>query len=111
MACLLAGVKSYSEQDPKWASHPLVMSIWQAVNEERRAKRQGRQSAPQNPQMGAQTTGQVPQAGGGGQLVPTNAAPGKCFKCGGPGHRATMCPIKGPRGRMQMVGHSQLWVS
>ena len=26
-------------------------------------------------------------------------------------HWAAMCPVKGPRGRMQMVGHSQLWVS
>ena len=44
-------------------------------------------------------------------MVPANTPPGNCFKRGGPGHWASMCPVKGPRGRMQMVRHSQLWVS
>ena len=38
-------------------------------------------------------------------MVPANAPPGNCFNCGGPGHWASMCPVKGPRARMQMVGH------
>ena len=42
MACLLAGVKRYSEHDPKRATHPLASLIWQVVNEEHRAKRQGK---------------------------------------------------------------------
>ena len=49
MSSLLAGVKSYSEQDTEWAFHPLATLIWQVVNEEHRAKRQGRQSALRTP--------------------------------------------------------------
>ena len=42
MACLQAGVKSCSEQDPAWASSPLASLIWQGVNDEHKAESQGR---------------------------------------------------------------------
>ena len=60
--------------------------------------------------MGQQQQGQLVPVGGGAQLTRGNVPPGNCFKCGQLGHWASR-NMKGPKGRMQMVGHSQLWVS
>ena len=44
----------------------------------------------------------LPQAG--------HAPPGNYFKCGETGHWASSCAVRGPKGQMQNVGQSQLWV-
>ena len=45
--------------------------------------------------------------GGGGTAGYTNHPLGNFFKCGLTGHWASSCLVKGPRGQMQMMGHSQ----
>ena len=52
MGTLLTSLKAYSNADANWTTHPLSQAIWQVVNEEIRAKRQGRQSTPTGNPMG-----------------------------------------------------------
>ena len=39
---LSTSLKAYSDADANWMAHPLSQAIWQVVNEEVRATRQGR---------------------------------------------------------------------
>ena len=113
MTILLAGLKSYSNKAPSWATEELAQPIWTVVNEELRARRQGRlsgqQPSPQG-QMVGQPAGQTQY--GCGQPRMANRPPGNCFQCGQRGHRAATCPVAGRKGgRVQFVGQQQLWVS
>ena len=68
MGILVASLKEFSDKDPEWASHPMAQSMWQVINEEIRAQRQGRNSAPQASATGPQQHGQLVIGGGGGQV-------------------------------------------
>ena len=57
MGTLLMSLKAYSDADTNWTAHPLAQAIWQVVNEEIRATRQGRQSTPTRNPMGQQQKG------------------------------------------------------
>ena len=89
MGTLVTSLKAYSDADTNWTAHPLSQAIWQVVNEEIRAKRQGRQSTPTGNPMGQQQQGQLVPAGGGVQFPRGNVLPRNCFKCGQPGHWAS----------------------
>ena len=114
MGSLLTGVKSYKEKNEQWFTEELAILIWNTVNEELRAKRQGMKSTnPQNQPQGMQM---VPHQQGGamaGGGTTLHTPPGNCFKCGGPGHWATNCPLATQRrgGRVQMMGQQQVLVS
>ena len=114
MGSLLTGLKSYKEKNEQWFTEELAILIWNTVNEELRAKRQGMKSTnPQNQPQGMQM---VPHQQGGamaGGGTTLHTPPGNCFKCGGPGHWATNCPLATQRrgGRVQMMGQQQVLVS
>ena len=61
--------------------------------------------------MGQQLQGPLILAGGGVRPARGNVPPRNCFRCGQPCHWASQCTMKGPKGRMQMVGHNSLRVS
>ena len=81
MGTLLTSLKAYNGADTNWTTHPLSQAMWQVVNKEIRAKRQGRQSTPTGNPMGQQQQGQLVPAGGGTQPAGGNVPPGNCYKC------------------------------
>ena len=109
MTSLAACLKELSLEDPTgaWANQPLLSTVWRVLNEEVRAKRQGRPSAlaPAN------------QPGAPRQMAPLQhqvMATGSCtvcFNCGGRGHIARLCPWKAPGGQVQQMGPHTLWVN
>ena len=83
-----------------WAKQALPATVWRVLDEELRAKRQGRPSAP------AVTTHpglQGPMATMQPQLAATGSGT-VCFNCGGRGHIARMCPWKAQGGQIQQMG-------
>ena len=82
MTACLATLKGFNDTSPDWASHPLPTLMWQVVNEELRARRQGRQLAPPPYGPGVQGVGQMTPNGGGGMAGHAHHPPGNCFKCG-----------------------------
>ena len=112
MGSVLTGLKSYKEKNEQWFTEELAILNWNTVNEELRAKRQGMKSTnPQNQPQGMQMVPHQPGGAMGGTTLHT--PPGNCFKCGGPGHWATNCPLATQRrgGRVQMMGQQQVLVS
>ena len=67
MGSLLTGLKSYKEKNEQWFTEELAILIWNTVNEELRAKRQGMKSTnPQNQPQGMQMVPHQPGGAMGG---------------------------------------------
>ena len=78
---LLVGLNSFGDALPDSAEHPLAKFIRQMVNEETRAKRQGRESAVPGLHI---ILGSPQGVLGHGQMMMGNHNPlGNCFKYGG----------------------------
>ena len=109
MTSLGAALKEIAMEDPSgaWAKQPLPATVWRVLNEELRAKRQGRPSAPTMPanQAAPAQCFTVPPA------APATRSGTVCFHCGQQGHIARVCPWKQAGGQMQQVGQHTLWVN
>ena len=109
MTSLGAALKEIALEDPSgaWTKQPLPATVWRVLNEELRAKRQGRPSAPAvpaNPVAPAMCI-TAPHA------ASTTGSGTVCFHCGQRGHIARVCPYKQAGGQMQQVGQHTLWVN
>ena len=109
MTSLAAVLKELALEDTTgaWAKQALPAAVWRVLNEELRAKRQGRPSAPaitNHPGPQGQVAAMQPHMGATGSGT-------VCFNCGGRGHIARMCPWKAPGGQVQQMGAQTLWVS
>ena len=114
MTTLAAALKETAMDDPtrQWSGGKLETATWRVINEELRAKRQGRQSAP-TVQMAHQQQ-PLPVATPYQGFVQQQAGHGSgtvCFSCGGRGHLARHCPMRAQAGQVQQVGGQTLWVS
>ena len=113
ISCTWMALKAQWENNGGWEKRRLALPTWNVINEEVRAKRQGRHSVsrgrgqPGGGQQGVALMGamQVAMSGMTPMGHPTRLTQplGSCLKCGQMGHWA-VCPLKGPKGRMQMVG-------
>ena len=112
MSSLLAGLRVFQQNNEVWEAHNLAWLIWNVVNEEFMARRQGRNSAAPMGNQGGGGGGQQPlfqgQQQGSRMLTLTHQPPDK---------RGTGCQSArgggGARrgGRVQMVGQTQMFVS
>ena len=92
MTSLGAALKEIAMEDPSgaWAKQPLPATVWRVLNEELRAKRQGRPSAPAMPANQAAPA----QCFTAPPAAPATGSGTVCFHCGQRGHIARVCPWK-----------------
>ena len=109
MTSLGAALKEIALEDPSgaWTKQPLPVTVWRVLNEELRAKRQGRPSAPAVPANPAAPAPCITTP----HAAPTTGSGTVCFNCGQRGHIARVCPWKQAGGQMQQVGQHTLWVN
>ena len=104
---MAAALKETAMDDPTgpWSGGKLETATWRVINEELRAKRQGRQSAPTVQTAHQQQPFPVTTSYQG--FVQQQTGPGfgtVCFSCGGRGQLARHCPMRAQAGQVQQVG-------